>query len=86
LIRRADVQKWEYLFFEIGADEHGQRFVQSSIEGYDRDYGQEDIATIVNELGDEGWEMINCGMGLPDRRFFPYRHLEAVFKRPKAED
>jgi hypothetical protein len=75
--------RWEYLFFEIGTDDHGQLFVQSSIERYQREYGQADIAAIVNGLGDEGWEMINCGMGASERRFFPYLHLEAVFKRAK---
>ena len=78
------MQRWEYLFFEVGTDDHGQRFIQSSIERYQREDPQGDIADIIDELGDEGWEMVNCGMGAPERRFFPYLHLEAVFKRPKA--
>jgi hypothetical protein len=83
---RAAVQRWEYLFFEIGTDDHGKPFVQSSIERYQWEDPPGDIADIVDALGDEGWEMVNCGMGTPDRRFFPYRHLEAVFKRLKTED
>jgi len=84
------MQRWEYLFFEIGIDDHGKPFIQASIERYQREDLQgevaELVADIVNELGDEGWEMVNCGMGTPERRFFPYLHMEAVFKRPKAED
>ena len=80
------MQRWEYLFFEIGTDDHGKPFIQASIERYQREDPQGDIADIVNELGDEGWEMVNCGTGTSERRFFPYLHLEAVFKRPKAED
>ena len=79
------MQRWEYLFFEIGTDDHGQLFIQSSIERYWQETPQGEIADIINELGDEGWEMVNCGMGTPERRFFPYLHVEAVFKRPKAE-
>jgi Domain of unknown function (DUF4177) len=82
---RAAVLTWEYLFFVIGTDDHGKRFIQSSLQRYQQEDVQGDFAEIINTLGAEGWEMINCGMGSPDRRFFPYLHMEAVFKRPKLE-
>jgi hypothetical protein len=69
------MQRWEYLFFEIGTDDHGKLFIQSSIEHYREEAPQGEIADIINEIGDEGWEMINCGMGTPERRFFPYLHV-----------
>jgi len=87
------MQRWEYLFVEVS--EHRDRTgttlsVGSSIDRYKRGDIRNpvpgDIPSFMDELGADGWEMINCRSDLNPGRFFPIRSLEAVFKRPKLED
>ena len=75
------VQKWEYKVVRI---KEGQKYeVSSDIKG------QESIVDLhhINELGEEGWELINVVKLEPVREASPEPRMESVnpyayFKRP----
>jgi len=80
---------WEYVFLDI--EGHGpaldgaKNMVVTTSDGHwQRTKMPKDVRGIVNELGGEGWEMVNSssarGMSTSAT---PHYSFEAVFTRPK---
>lgn len=83
---------WEYLFLEVTGHNRPLRqaenmLVTSSDGRWADSKMPKDIIGIVNQLGAEGWEMINSSGGGDSNFIVTPSHygFEAVFKRPKPQ-
>jgi len=72
------MQKWEYLFLEASPYPFGDRLINLYVNGQElRDWKEGSLHQFVNQLGDEGWELV-------DLHHDPkYDHNYLIFKRPK---
>jgi hypothetical protein len=78
------MQRWEYLFVTIKAGHaRGQYRVESSADAGERTVGQTTPANIVNELGDQGWEMVQAAL-VPNPAGDGEPSMIVVFKRPRG--
>jgi hypothetical protein len=86
--------KWEYLFLTIEGhnvelSNAGNMLVTTSDGRWRRERMPKNVFGIVHQLGEEGWEMVNCSggkympNGYPVISVWPTQSFEAVFKRPK---
>jgi len=78
--------QWEYLFVyarQDGKDDATQIAVSSSDKRYEQKRRSGSIFALVNQLGAEGWELVNCRS---PQGIYPWTRFDGVFKRPKAED
>ncbi len=89
------MQQWEYLFLSVEGDQ-GPLWKEKNVVVWTSDgrwkneklpKAQTPITGILNQLGAEGWEMVNCG-GLSGSNSYvqvlPSGDFQAVFKRPKS--
>lgn len=80
------MQNWDYLFVNMRTGSGGRQvIVDASDRRLNGTIDDTTIGDVVNRLGAEGWEMVNCqGIGAQGHAsFFPERGMSAVFKRPK---
>ena len=84
--------QWEYLFLRIWGHnknlDEAQNMIVTTSDGRWQDQKlPTDVFGLVRQLGEEGWEMVNCGGGnvssVEPRAFWPRSEFEAVFKRPR---
>jgi hypothetical protein len=87
------VQKWEYLFPKIVGHnkmlhEAENMLVSTSDGRWNREKMPTNPVSMVTQLGDEGWEMVQYTPGeawaRDDRGTFSHSYFTAVLKRPKS--
>ena len=82
-VRESPLQKWEYLNVRYDFLGRGitQEFQKLNINGKKVDAFQNTLLELLNELGEEGWELI-CHSALDDANLVTWHYL--FLKRPLA--
>ena len=72
------MQKWEYLLVDANMYPFGNKLISLYVNGEEkRDWQQGVLHLFVNELGEEGWELVAL------RHDSKYDKNSLIFKRPK---
>ncbi|MEG4942117.1 hypothetical protein [Microcoleus sp. F4-D5] len=73
------MQKWEYLFVDANMYPFGNKLISLYVNGEEqRDWKQGSLHLFVNQLGDDGWELV--GLSHDSK----YDQNSLIFKRPKV--
>lgn len=73
------MQKWEYLFVDANMYPFGNKLISIYVNGEERrDWKQGMLHLFVNELGEQGWELVAL------RHDSKYDQNCLIFKRPKV--
>lgn len=74
------MQKWEYLFVDANMYPFGNKLISLYVNGEEkRDWKQGFLHLFINELGDDGWELVAL------RHDSKYDQNCLIFKRRKVE-
>ncbi|MCY7385663.1 MAG: 5'-nucleotidase C-terminal domain-containing protein [Microcoleus sp. CAN_BIN18] len=72
------MKKWDYLFLDANMYPFGNKLISLYVNGEElRDWKQGSLHLFVNQLGDEGWELVAL------RHDSKYDQNCLIFKRPK---
>jgi len=72
------MQKWEYLLVDANMYPFGNKLISLYVNGEEKqDWKQGVLHLFVNELGEEGWELVAL------RHDSKYDQNSLIFKRPK---
>ena len=73
------MKKWEYLFVDANMYPFGNKLISLYVNGEElRDWKQGSLHLFVNNLGEDGWELVSMDH---DSK---YDQNSFIFKRPKV--
>jgi len=73
------MQKWEYLFLDANMYPFGNKLISLYVNGEEqRDWKQGSLHLFVNQLGEDGWELVAL------RHDSKYDQNSLIFKRAKV--